>query len=210
LDGIIVVLRVGWFSTGNGKGSYNLLRYVKEAMGDEIEIPFCVTDRSPGDAEGSDKFFKLLKEYKIQRCTINLSPGSKHLVGIYLDVLETYRPEVCVLGGYMKIIPSEVLGYTKVPMLNLHPALPHGPIGTWKQVEEQLKEEGATESGVMIHLVTKEVDRGPVVSWCQYTFPNIAYVRDMSIIREGPLMTATLNGGFGDLTKAVDNLIIDL
>ncbi len=204
------MLKVGWFSTGNGKGSYDLLRYVKEAMGDEIDIPFCITDRSPGDAEGSDKFFKLLKEYNIQRCTINLSPESKHLVGIYMDMLETYRPEVCVLGGYMKIIPSEVLADTRIPMLNLHPALPHGPTGTWQQVEEQLKKEGATESGIMIHLVTKEVDRGPVVSWCRYNFPSVEYVRIMSITREGPLMTVTLSGGFGDLTKAVNNLIINL
>ena len=40
-------------------------------------------------------------------------------------------------------------------MLNLHPALPGGPTGTWQEVIwELLRQESADETGAMIHLAT--------------------------------------------------------
>jgi phosphoribosylglycinamide formyltransferase-1 len=53
--------------------------------------------------------------------------------------------------------------------VNLHPALPDGPLGKiWYDVTWDLIAEAAEASGVMLHRVTPEVDRGPVVSWCAY------------------------------------------
>jgi len=52
------------------------------------------------------------------------------------------------------------------PLLNLHPALPDGPIGTWQEVVWRLIETRAGRTGAMIHLATEDVDRGPVVSHC--------------------------------------------
>jgi phosphoribosylglycinamide formyltransferase-1 len=46
-------------------------------------------------------------------------------------------------------------------MINLHPAAPGGPTGTWQEVIWQLIEGRAVETGVMMHLVTPELDRGP-------------------------------------------------
>jgi phosphoribosylglycinamide formyltransferase-1 len=50
-------------------------------------------------------------------------------------------------------------------LLNLHPALPDGPIGTWQEVVWELIKTRATKTGAMVHLATEEVDRGPVVSY---------------------------------------------
>jgi hypothetical protein len=53
--------------------------------------------------------------------------------------------------------------------LNLHPALPGGPAGVmWYDVIWDLVADGAAESGAMLHLVTPEVDLGPVVSYTRY------------------------------------------
>ena len=54
----------------------------------------------------------------------------------------------------------------RFPLLNLHPALPDGPIGTWQEVTWELIRRRATQTGAMIHLATEELDRGPVVSYC--------------------------------------------
>jgi len=54
-------------------------------------------------------------------------------------------------------------------MINLHPAAPGGPAGTWQEVIWQLIDDGAKETGVMMHLVTPELDKGPPVAYC--TFP---------------------------------------
>lgn len=52
--------------------------------------------------------------------------------------------------------------------INLHPALPNGPKGEWYKVIWQLIEEGAKETGVMMHKVTPELDRGPAVTFCRF------------------------------------------
>jgi folate-dependent phosphoribosylglycinamide formyltransferase PurN len=54
-------------------------------------------------------------------------------------------------------------------MINLHPAAPGGPTGTWQEVIWQLIEADAKQTGVMMHLVTPELDKGPLVTYC--TFP---------------------------------------
>jgi phosphoribosylglycinamide formyltransferase-1 len=63
----------------------------------------------------------------------------------------------------------------KHDLINLHPAAPDGPAGTWQEVIWKLIGEGATQSGVMIHLVTKDLDEGPPITYC--TFP----LRDTAI-----------------------------
>ncbi len=81
--------------------------------------------------------------------------------------LAVYSPDICVLAGYMLIVGPEMCDRFK--MINLHPALPTGPKGTWQEVIWDLIATRATESGVMMHLVTPDLDRGPVISYCKYS-----------------------------------------
>jgi len=81
--------------------------------------------------------------------------------------LQAYHPDLCVLAGYMLIVGWEMC--SRYNMINLHPAAPGGPAGTWQEVIWQLIESQAKETGVMMHLVTPELDKGPPVTYC--TFP---------------------------------------
>jgi folate-dependent phosphoribosylglycinamide formyltransferase PurN len=63
--------------------------------------------------------------------------------------------------------------------VNLHPALPWGPLGKmWFDVIWDLVERGpgtaeaSAESGAMLHRVIVEVDEGPVVSYCRYAIAS--------------------------------------
>jgi len=92
--------------------------------------------------------------------------------------------------GYMQLISVEMLD--RLEIVNLHPALPHlGPVGIWPKVMEEQAERPLpyllavghelredlprimgiswTRAGGMLHLVSEEPDRGPVISW--YEFP---------------------------------------
>ena len=60
-------------------------------------------------------------------------------------------------------------------MINLHPAAPNGPDGTWQDVIWQLIEQRATHSGVKIHLVTEELDQGPTIAYCRYPIHGPAF-----------------------------------
>lgn len=68
------------------------------------------------------------------------------------------------LGGYMKRVPKTVRD--SKPCLNLHPAPPWGPVGKWQDVTWGLIATEASQTGCVVHIVTEEMDRGPVVSFC--------------------------------------------
>jgi len=193
------MLTIGWFSTGRGEGSLGLLRFVQERLlrGEiDAQIQFVFSNREPGEGEGSDRFFQQVRSDGIP--LVNLSsqrfrrakrrggqgerqrgdPGTTPLdpTSIRLEYdrgvmarLERFSPDVCVLAGYMLIVGAEMCH--RYTMLNLHPALPTGPIGTWQEVIWSLIESGADTTGAMVHLATEDVDRGPVVSY--FTLPIV-------------------------------------
>jgi len=172
------MLKIGWFSTGRGEGSRGLLRFVQERILRgrlDSRIEFVFSNRDPGEAEGSDQFFQLVQGYGIPLVTLS-STGFRRARGRPLSsvrqeydhqamsLLSEYHPDLCVLAGYMLIVGSAMC--RKYPLLNLHPALPDGPTGTWQEVIWSLIQTRATRTGAMVHLATEDVDRGPVVSHC--------------------------------------------
>ena len=175
------MLNIGWFSTGRGEGSRGLLQFVQERIDRGLlyaRIQFVFSNRDRGQATGSDRFFDLVDSYDLPLVTRSsaryrrsrspsglsweeLRPEYDRLV---LEDLKDYRPDVCVLAGYMLIVSGEMC--RRFSLLNLHPALPDGPIGTWQTVTWELIRQRAARTGAMIHLATEELDRGPVVSYC--------------------------------------------
>ena len=141
----------------------------------DARIQFVFSNRAPDESEGSDQFFDLVGSYDLPLMTLSSAQFRKSRGGRFaqyreeydrqaLDLLRDFRPDVCVLAGYMLILGSSMC--RQFHFLNLHPALPDGPIGTWQEVIWELIETRATRTGAMIHLATEEVDRGPVVSYC--------------------------------------------
>ena len=90
----------------------------------------------------------------------------RHLFGEeVVKVVGEDASDIVVMAGYMLIIGDPEL--RAFNLVNIHPALPWGPKGTWQEVIHQLIAEDAEEQGIMVHLVTKELDRGPVISYCR-------------------------------------------
>ena len=174
------MLNLGWFSTGRGPGSRALLSTVKEAITDkrvQARISFVFSNRAPGEAEGSDQFFALAKSlgltvvYRSSRVFRRQWTGDPTQWRTAYDkevaeLISPFSPDLCVLAGYMLIVSPALC--RDLPMINLHPAAPGGPDGTWQDVIWQLIEQGSDHSGVKIHLVTEELDRGPTIAYCRY------------------------------------------
>ena len=170
------MLNIGWFSTGRGEGSRGLLSFVQQRLtetGADARIDFVFSNREQGEAEGSDEFFKLVEGYRIPLITHSSSAFRKAVGGRFsshrdefdqqvMDKLAGRDVDVCVLAGYMLIVGGKMC--RQYPLLNLHPALPDGPTGTWQDVVWSLLRTRAAKTGAMVHLATEEVDRGPVIS----------------------------------------------
>lgn len=244
------MLRLGWFSTGRGEGSRGLLSVVADAIqrGElEAEIAFVFCNREPGEHDGSDEYMALVQRYGIPLVT-HSSQGFRKKQGApnFSSVREAYDREVMalladqsadlnVLAGYGLIFSPEMS--RQHVSLNLHPATPDGPIGTWQQVIWELIEKRAAESGTMIHIATEDLDRGPPASyvsfsihgpgydelWPQVTGKDIAalkeqhgeelpllqYIRAEGLRRERPLLLETLKVFASGRLRVVDRKVVD-
>lgn len=140
----------------------------------KAKICFVFSNREPSESEESGSFFQLVKSYGIPLVCFSHRKFRSQISGQaqwhlkydreVMKLLEDFAPDLCVLSGYMLIVGKEMC--QKYPLINLHPAAPGGPAGTWQEVIWKLIEEKASYSGVMMHLVTPELDKGPVVTYC--------------------------------------------
>jgi len=184
----INLYKIGWFSTGRDEAARDLLQVVNNSIRQgeiKAEIAFVFSNREPGEAKESDLFLELVKSYHVplicssyHKLKAGQGVSTTDEAGALpqwrldydrevMDQLQGFRPDLCVLAGYMLIAGKEMC--QRYNMINLHPAAPGGPKGTWQEVIRQLIENNARETGVMMHLVTPELDMGPPVTYC--TFP---------------------------------------
>jgi len=231
------MLRIGWFATGRGQTSPKLLRAALEAIrgGLDAQIAFVFSNQEPGDSENGDRFFELVRAAGIPLITHSDVKFRRKVGGVIArkgeplpawrrdydaavaDLLSTYDFDVGIMAGYLLIL-TEVM-HARWPILNLHPALPDGPIGLWQDVIWHLIETRADESGVLTFLSTADLDRGPPISFCRYSLrggeidrlwaeqgerplaelqaegeasPLFAAIRQRGIARELPLVVETL------------------
>ncbi len=185
-----MTLRIGWFSTGAGEGSqrWQLFRTAVEEMRGgrlDAEIAFVFCNRDRGEDPGTDSFLDLVESSGIRYLTLSSRRfrrehgGKRSAKGEPLpawrieydravgDLVAPYAFDIGMLAGYMLILTPEMAG--RFPFLNLHPAEPGGPAGTWQDVVWQLIDRRAERSGVMLHLATDALDEGPVVAYCTYS-----------------------------------------
>jgi phosphoribosylglycinamide formyltransferase 1 len=227
-------LRIAWLTTGRGPGSYGALEHAFAAIdsGLPVEIAVVFINRDPGEAEATDRLISMVREHDVPLETLSsvafrkarggklskpgepLQPWRREYDEAVAARLAGYEFELGVLFGYM-LIASEAL-YTRFTLINDHPALPDGPIGTYQEVIHELMRTGARESGCMWHLVTGDVDRGPAISFCRFPILDdaarplweafrsgapgekldetalYAEIRRRGVQRERPLMVETL------------------
>ena len=180
------MIKLGWFSTGRGPGSRNLLKTVmdKKLSGDldaEIVLVFCNWDNNEEPNPRRDQrrmFFDMVKGYGIPLITESWKTFEPELresdeaawrdaYGARLRAVTRDRPfDLGILAGYMLWMDDKTC--EEYDMLNLHPALPTGPKGTWQEVIWRLIRERADEQGAMMHICTKEWDRGAALTYCRF------------------------------------------
>ncbi len=226
------MLRLGWLTTARGPGSRGFFETVAGAIDSgelDAGIEFVFSNREPGEGEGSDSFFGRVRELGIPLVCLSSARfrrerGGGRWTG-YRDEfhdeamrrISGFDVDCCVMAGYMLITSDEMC--RQMTLLNLHPAAPGGPTGTWQDVIWELIETGADRSGVTVHVATEVLDAGPVVAHCSYPIagprfdrlwadaratppeglraagedqPLFAAIRSEGLRREGPLLLETL------------------
>jgi len=187
-----VAYKIGWFSTGRDKAARDLFESVLAAINDgtiEAEIAYVFCSRCEGEREESDRFIELVEQSGVKVICLssrsfkpelrkagraespNVGTPSEKLLrwrneydAEVMHLIEPLGAQVGVLAGYMLITGNLC---QRLPLINLHPALPGGPKGTWQEVMWQLIEERADRTGAMMHVVTPELDEGPPLTYAE-------------------------------------------
>jgi phosphoribosylglycinamide formyltransferase-1 len=229
----------GWFSTGRDLAARQLLqgawKKIKEGfIPGEITFVFC--DRERGETEQSDLFLNLAAELGLKTITFSsrrFQPNLKQKdrkgwrTAYHKEVMKriaSHKHDIIVLAGYMLILSPEMCRY--YPMINLHPALPEGPTGTWEDVIGELISGRADTTGAMMHLVTPELDRGPVITYYSFPIQGGAFapfwkkgpvvrgplfwlIRQEGVRREIPLIVLTLKAVAEGRVRIKDSKVLD-
>lgn len=81
------------------------------------------------------------------------------------QTVTSYRPDLVILAGWMRILTPAFLDQFPWRVINLHPALPGQFAGTHaiERAFAAFQEGDITHSGCMVHYAVPEVDAGPVI-----------------------------------------------
>ena len=83
-----------------------------------------------------------------------------------LDILKTYQIDFIVLAGFLWLIPEYLIQEYPNKIINIHPALlpKYGGKGMYgMNVHKAVVENKEKETGITIHYVNKEYDKGDVI-----------------------------------------------
>lgn len=181
-------LSVGWFSSGRDPAARMLLGAIWEEMKKGFlpgEILYVFSSREPGESRESDYFLEYVSGLKLPLITFSARRFKPELWRAsreewrrlyHAEVaqkIKVYPVQTVVLAGYMLILSPQICAAYN--FINLHPALPGGPKGTWQEVIWQLMETKAAEAGAMVHVVTPELDAGPALTYASFSLKEPAF-----------------------------------
>ncbi len=182
-----MTLRLAWFASARGTSSRLLFNRARDAIADgsldaEIVCVFC--NRESGQSPNTDAFLGDVSAAGVPLIARSSAAWRKRVGGERSDPagrlapwrrdydewvraqIAPYRPDAALLAGYMLVVTDALCD--ALPMLNLHPAAPDGPTGTWQQVISQIIRSGASKHGMQLQQVTPQLDRGPVITSATY------------------------------------------
>ncbi|MFN3550898.1 MAG: phosphoribosylglycinamide formyltransferase [Endomicrobiia bacterium] len=200
-------LSLGWFATSRGSTSLKIFNYIYDSINSgelNAEIKFVFINRELKEQENSDIFIKTVSSYKIPIFSFSslkfLPELKKSNIELWrnefdkkvYEMIKNFKVDIVMLAGYMLVLSKFLC--EKFNFINLHPALPWGPKGTWQEVINKIIEEKHKYHGVMTHIVTEELDRGPVLTYCKFEIKEYHFdkIRQEGVKYELPLVKKTL------------------
>jgi phosphoribosylglycinamide formyltransferase-1 len=194
--------------TSGDADALELVRRIQRAMdggqipGTEIAGVFC--NRRRGEDGETDEFLGWCVEHHLSAICASSREFRRERPGDWREELgREARSQLAGLGadlhllvGYMLWLDDETC--EQLPLLNLHPALPGGPVGTWQEVIRQLMAEGATRTGATMQLISPGVenrDQGTPATFFQFPIAKgmtFDQIRQQGFVREPFLLVETL------------------
>jgi phosphoribosylglycinamide formyltransferase 1 len=148
---------VAIFASGEGTNAENLIRHF--ANDPRIRIKLVVTNNeNAGVVKKAEHYRKNIQIVSKEA----LEKYSEQLV----EFLKVEKIDLIVLAGFLLKVPGAMISAFRGKIINIHPSLlpKYGGKGMYgMRVHKAVIENKDTESGVTIHLVDEEYDRGDII-----------------------------------------------
>ena len=140
-------------------GGSNMVSLVNSMTGDHPARPVLVLSNDP-NAGGLAK----ARALNVPTFAVDHKPFGKDRAAFEAALqkaLETAKPDIICLAGFMRILTPEFTRMWEGRMLNIHPSL----LPKYKGLHTHARalEAGDTEHGCSVHEVTAELDGGPIL-----------------------------------------------
>jgi len=148
--------RIAIFASGSGTNAENIIHYSRQKTSFEVVKIYC-NKPTAGIIEKASKL-----DIPIEIFSRNIFYNTNYIV----DDLTRNNIDFVVLAGFLWLIPESLLVGFEDKIINIHPALlpKFGGKGMYgMKVHEAVKEQGETQTGITIHKVNKEYDKGEVI-----------------------------------------------
>ena len=145
------------FASGNGSNAVNLVKAFN--AGTRIHVALCLTDRENAPV------IEKMKELGVETIYFPRNVWKENPQAI-LEALRHRDIKVIALAGFLCFLNSEIVDAYEGRILNIHPSLlpAYGGKGMHgANVHKAVIEAGETKSGATVHVVTNEIDAGPIV-----------------------------------------------
>ena len=154
------VLKIGFLASGAGSSAQAIVAAIK--AGELSAEPRLMVSNNKGSAA-----LDWARAAGLPTISIPTQADPDAADAKLADELVKHGVELLVLSGYLRRLGPRTLGRYAGRVLNIHPGpLPefggHGMYG--RRVHEAVLAAGVVESGVCIHVVDGEYDRGPVIA----------------------------------------------
>ena len=153
-------LRVGFLVSGEGTTLEGLVSRWR-ARGAPIDIALVIADR-PGIGAIARASRLGLPFALVDRRSLSPTGFARTLT----DRLRLHRVELVILAGFLSIVPPSWVEDWQGRAINLHPSLlpRYGGKGMYgPRVHAAVLAAGERETGVTVHLVTRDIDAGPTL-----------------------------------------------
>lgn len=148
--------KIAVFASGNGTNAENLIRYFQKHPSAKVVAVFSNNPRA-GVIQKAEALGVACEQFDRQQFT---------QVNDILHKLKYYGVDLIVLAGFLWKIPSRMIKEYPKRIINIHPALlpDFGGKGMYgKRVHEAVLQSGKTQSGITIHLVNEQYDKGEII-----------------------------------------------
>jgi phosphoribosylglycinamide formyltransferase 1 len=150
-------LKVAIFASGTGSNALNLITYFSTHP--TIEIACVLTNNAQAGV------VSIADLHNISALIINNTEANDGL--LIAKKLAEFQVDYIVLAGYLRKIPVELIQAFPSKIINVHPSLlpKYGGKGMFgKHVHQAVKEANEHETGITIHLVNEEFDKGRILA----------------------------------------------